>query len=195
MAASSVDSKRACEIATEMILSDDFQFRQSGDDVVQSLAQRFPEQTIDAIGARMLDDKTRTQFFYRKFPVLATLPAKVVSSWLEKVGVKGAQAIARHLQPPFLDDSGEPRVPALTEYVLTQFEDDQRTFTEFVAGIHSYQGYWGSYATARLREGDEAKAFLNSSVNRIREWAQIEIRRAEEEAEIFRIQEEEQGLG
>jgi hypothetical protein len=72
---------------------------------------------------------------------------------MERVGVVGARAFARHLPPPFLDGEGKPQVLQLTEYVLTRFEDDDRTFSEFVAGVRSYQGYWGSYAAAREKGG------------------------------------------
>jgi hypothetical protein len=78
--------------------------------------------------------------------------------------------------------------------VLTEFEEDERTFSEFVAGVHSYQGYWGSYAEARQKEGLQAKAFLNDSSKRIRQWAVLEMRRAEEDARIHGIREDEIGL-
>jgi hypothetical protein len=184
---------RACDIAASMVLSDSFQFSRSGDEVFGTLAGRYPEQVMEAIGVRMMDEKTRNQFFYRKFPVLTALPIEVTKSWLLRVGVKGAQAIARHLQAPFVDNNG-PQVPPLTAFVLTEFEDDQRTFAEFVAGVHSYQAYVGSYADAREREGSLAKVFLTSPVKRIREWAAQEVRRAEEEARIHSIQEEELGF-
>jgi len=149
---------------------------------------------MEAIGRRMMDDKTKNQFFIQKFSFLSVIPFEVVKAWLERAGVEGARAFARHLAPPFLDGSGEPQVPQLTEFVLTRFEEDDRTFTEFVVGVHSYQGYWGSYAAAREKEGQQAKAFLTHRLRRVREWALIEMRQAEHDAKVHGIEEEESGL-
>ena len=113
---------------------------------------------------------------------------------MERIGVLGAQAFARHLPAPFLDGEGKPQVPQLTEFVLTRFEDDDRTFSEFVAGVHSFQGYVGSYSAAREKEGLQAKAFLNHRLRRVREWALLEMRQAEHDARIHGIREDEIGL-
>ena len=65
--------------------------------------------------------------------------------------MKGAQ-IARHLPKPFIDAAGQPQVPKLTAYVLSQFEDDRLTFTEFCAGTHSFQLYRVDIASQRKEE-------------------------------------------
>jgi hypothetical protein len=103
-------------------------------------------------------------------------------------------ASARHLAPPFLDGNNQPQVPRLTEFVLEHFEEDDRTFSDFVAGVHSYKGYWGSNATAREKEGFQAKAFLTHRLKRVREWAALELRQAEHDAKVHGIREDEIGL-
>jgi hypothetical protein len=75
--------------------------------------------------------------------------------------------------------------------VLTQFEGDERTFSEFVADIHSFQGYRGSFSEARQKEALQAKAFLTDDSKRVREWALLEMQRAEEDARIHGIREDE----
>lgn len=139
-------------------------------------------------------ETTKNLFFVRKFSFVSAIPFDVVRAWLERVGVDGARAFARHLPPPFLDGEGRPQVPQLTEFVLERFEDDDRTFSEFVAGVHSYQGYWGSYSEAREKEALRAKPLLSHRLRRVREWALAEIRQAEHDAEIHGVREDEMGL-
>jgi hypothetical protein len=193
-AAAVIDPIRACRIASRMLTSDDYQFSQQGQEIIAELAQHFPEQIMQVVGEQMTQSEKKQQFLFRKFPVLASLPFDVVVSWLKRVGVEGARAIARHLEPPNLN-SGQPWIPPLTEFVLTYFENDDRTFSEFVAGVHSFQLYTGSYSSARERESIVAKAFIGSPIRRVREWAQLELTQAEADARVHRIREEEFGMG
>jgi hypothetical protein len=189
-----LDPARGCELASRMIIGDSFPMKGEGEKLIGELAQLYPAEIMEAVGRRITDDTTKDYFFVRKFSFLAAMPFEVVKGWLAKVGVVGARAIARHLQPPSVAQDGRPQVAQLTRFVLTEFEEDERTFSEFVAGVHSYQGYWGSYAEARQKEGLRAKAFLNDSSKRIRQWAVLEMRRAEEDARIHGIREDEIGL-
>jgi hypothetical protein len=192
--ATSADVARGCEMASRMIVSDSFQVEQEGEKLLGDLVQSYPDQVMEAIGRRITDAATKNQFFIRKFSFVTAIPFEVVRAWLERVGVVGARTLARHLPLPFLDGNGEPQVPLLTEFVFTRFEDDDRTFSEFVAGVHSYQGYWGSYSAAREKEGLRAKAFLTHRLRRVREWALIEMQQAEHDAKVHRIHEEETGF-
>jgi hypothetical protein len=153
-----------------------------------------PAEVMEVVGEQMTQGEQKQQFLFRKFPVLASLPFDVVVSWLKRVGVEGARAIARHLDPPNLND-GQPWISPLTEFVLTYFENDDRTFSEFVAGVHSFQLYVGSYSSAREQESSVARAFIGSPIRRMREWAQLELRQAEADARVHRIREEEFGMG
>ena len=47
-----------------------------------------------------------------------------------------------------------PELPPLTEWVLREFESDDRVFREFVFGVHSFQVYSGDYAKLREQEAD-----------------------------------------
>lgn len=193
-AATEIDVARGCEIASQMIVSDSFSLKEEGERLLEELVRAYPEQVMEAIGRRIRDDATKNQFFLRKFSFVSAIPFEIVKSWMERIGVLGAQAFARHLPAPFLDGEGKPQVPQLTEFVLTRFEDDDRTFSEFVAGVHSFQGYVGSYSAAREKEGLQAKAFLNHRLRRVREWALLEMRQAEHDARIYSIREDEIGL-
>jgi hypothetical protein len=192
--ATEVDVTRGCEIASQMMVSDSFPMKQEGEKLLGEIIQTYPEQAMEAIGRRMTEDATKNQFFMRKFPFLSAIPFEIVRAWIERVGMTGARAFARHLQPPFLDNHGQPQVPQQTEFFLTRFEDDDRTFSEFVAGVHSYQGYWGSYSEAREKDALQAKPFLTHRLRRVREWAVLEMRQAEHDAKVHGIREDEIGL-
>ena len=68
-----------------------------------------------------------------------------------------------------------PSLHPLTEYVLREFETDDRTFNEFCAGVHSFQMYAGDIAATKEREADVAKLFLDHPLRRVREWARLEM--------------------
>jgi hypothetical protein len=193
-AAVQLDPVRGCELASRMIVGDSFPMKGEGEKLIGELAQTYPTEIMEAVGRRIADDATKDYFFVSKFSFLTVIPFEVVKAWLEKVGVVGARAIARHLPPPFLGKDRKPQVPELTRFVLTKFEDDERTFSEFVAGVHSYQGYWGSYSDARQKEALEAKTFLSDVSKRIRQWALLEMQGAEEDARIHGIREDEIGF-
>ncbi len=193
-AAIELDPARGCELASRMIVGDSYPMKGEGEKLLAELAQSHPVEMMEAVGNRITDDTTKDYFFVRKFSFLAAMPFDVVKGWLTKVGVVGARAIARHLVAPSVAADGRPHVDQLTRFVLTTFEDDDRTFSEFVAGVHSYQGYWGSYSEARQKEALQAKAFLNDGSRRIRQWAVLEMQKAEEDARIHGIREDEIGL-
>jgi hypothetical protein len=126
------------------------------------------------VGAVMLDPKTGVHFFISKFPLFTALPMSVLTAWLEEVGVEGARKIARHLPHPYVDADGQPAVPELTDWVLSRFEEDDRTFSEFCAGVHSLQVYMGNIAETHELEAHDARKFFNHKLRRIREWARVE---------------------
>jgi hypothetical protein len=88
---------------------------------------------------------------------------------------------------------GEPFVPSLTAWVLSTFEDDDRTFREFCAGVHSFETMRGDIAAIHDANARFARRFLDHPLRRIREWAVREERAeiAEAAAERERLDEEE----
>ncbi len=81
-----------------MIVGKSFPMKDEGEKLLEELAQLYPDQVMEAIGHRITDDATRDQFFIRKFSFLSAIPLEVVTTWLQRVGVIGARAIARHLR-------------------------------------------------------------------------------------------------
>jgi hypothetical protein len=173
-AAAPTDQSLAIQLATEGLVGDNYQFKDEAEKLLTSWVVHCPGEVMASIGRVMLDEKTGWRFFGSKFGIFHAIPEDAVIRWLEPAGVKGAQKIARHLPRPFIDATGEPRVPKLTEYVLSRFEDDGLTFGEFCAGTHSFQMYRGDFAAQREQEANSVRPFFNHRLRRIREWARYE---------------------
>jgi hypothetical protein len=173
-AAAPTDQPFAIRLATEGLVGENFHFKDEAEKLLTSWVVHYPEEVMASIGALMSDEKIGWRFFTSKFGIFHAIPEDVVIRWLQSAGVKGAQKIARHLPMPFIDAAGEPRVPRLTEYVLSRFEDDRITFGEFCAGTHSFQMYKGDFAAQREQEANRVRPFFNHPLKRIREWAQYE---------------------
>jgi hypothetical protein len=100
----------------------------------------------------MLDDKTGSRFYVRRFTrLVSTLPTEVVKRWVG-AGVERARRLARHLPPPYRESDGTPVVPALTSWILTEFERDDSLFREFRVGLHSFRMYYGDIAAQHEAE-------------------------------------------
>ncbi len=159
--------------------------------LLSNWAREYPEEVMAAVGAAMLDPATGVDFFISKFPLFTALPLSIVTAWLEGAGVEGARKIARHLPRPHFGADGQPAVPELTAWVLSRFEDDDRTFSEFCAGVHSFQVYMGDISGAHESEAQDARRFFNHDLRRIRQWARIEHASALQNAQFHREWEDE----
>jgi len=181
----------AVGLACKALVGDSFQMRDEAISLLTTWASAYPKEVMAGVGAVMLDPKTGVYFFISKFPLFTALPMGVLTDWLEEVGVEGARKIARHLPHPYLDAEGQPVVPELTAWVLSRFEEDDRTFKEFCAGVHSLQMYMGNIAGTHESEAHDARTFFNHKLRRIREWARIEHEGALQNAQRMREWEDE----
>jgi hypothetical protein len=185
---------RAIDLAAVAMVGDNYQFEKDAENLLANWARTVPDQVMTRIGALMLDEKTGWRFFASKIGVFHAIPAEVVIKWLEMVGAKGAQRMARHLPKPFVDASGSPVVPMLTEFVLSRFEDDDLVFREFCAGTHSLQMYVGDIARQRETEAVSSRPFFNHRLKRIRDWARYEYDSGIHDAQWHREIEDEAGI-
>jgi hypothetical protein len=181
----------AIHLACKALLSNNYEVSETSSNLLSLWAQNYPKQVMAGVGELMLDPKLSTRFFVSKFPMFVALPIPVVTEWLSKVGAEGAQKIARHLPHPYVESDGVAVVPELTAWVLSRFEKDDRVFSEFCAGVHSFQTYTGDIAAAHSTEAESARKFLGHPLPRIRQWAQIEYETALKNAERFREWEDE----
>jgi hypothetical protein len=145
------------------------------------LAKDLPEDVLRSVGARALDPETGVYFFLSKFHGLfEAIGLDVVRRWVEReAGVAGARAIARHVSGPLPTRDNPTQVPPLTEWLLTEFEEDDRVFNEFCVGRHTGEMYVGSMSRYFEDTEERMKPYLNHHLRRIREWAQYEISNAQ----------------
>ena len=193
-AAAPTNHTLAIQLASEALIGDSYALRDEAESLLASWATEYPDEVMDAIGGLMLDEEKGWLFFASRFSVFNAIPTDVVIKWLESVGVRGAQKLARHLPPPYVDSEGVPTVPKLTEFVLSRFEADDLTFREFCAGTHSFQVYTGDIASQREAEASAARPFFNHSLSRIREWARYEFDSGKQDATTHREMDDEMGI-
>jgi hypothetical protein len=185
------NSHLAVALGCKALVGESFEMRDTAINLLSNWAHEYPEEVMAAVGAAMLDPATGVNFFISKFPLFTALPLGVVTAWLEVAGVEGSRKIARHLPHPHLGADGQPVVPELTAWVLSRFEDDDRTFSEFCAGVHSFQTYMGDISGAHESEAQDARKFFSHDLRRIRQWARIEYASALQNAQLHREWEDE----
>ncbi|MFZ0771579.1 MAG: hypothetical protein WCA49_14945 [Candidatus Sulfotelmatobacter sp.] len=181
----------AVALGCKALVGESFEMKDTAINLLSNWAREYPEEVMAAVGAAMLDPATGVDFFISKFPLFTALPLSIVTAWLEGAGVEGARKIARHLPRPHFGADGQPAVPELTAWVLSRFEDDDRTFSEFCAGVHSFQVYMGDISGAHESEAQDARRFFNHDLRRIRQWARIEHASALQNAQFHREWEDE----
>jgi hypothetical protein len=145
------------------------------------LAKDMPEDVMRSVGARALEPETGPYFLFSKFHGLfEDIGLDVVRRWIEGVaGVAGARAIARHVDSPLPVRDNIVQVPPLTEWLLSEFEDDDQVFNQFCAGRHDGEMYVGSMSRYFEDTEERMKPYLNHPLRRIREWAQYEVSNAQ----------------
>jgi|SRR5208337_189488 len=180
---------------TSLTYNPEYFQKEESQKILVDLAGHHPEEVMQSVGAMMLDEESGIQFFVGHYRGLfSALPLPVVSKWLLNAGVAGARKLARHLPPPYVDSAGKPIVPKLTELVLEEFEDDDRTFAEFCAGTYSSGLLVGNFASQFESEGEIAKRFLSHPLRRVRQWAAERVESTKRHAAQWRQFQEERDL-
>lgn len=147
--------------------------------LLEQLATNYPNEVMEAVGAQALHPINRNSFFLRSYRGLfESIGLNTVRNWIHRVGVQGAQAIARHVFSPSPTADDPIHVHPLTEWLLTEFEEDERVFDEFCAGRHASESYWGSIGSYYVGVEEKMQQYLKHPLRRVREWAQYEISNA-----------------
>lgn len=171
--------KLVTRVATDPRLDVDLDLTNGAENMLHQIAERSPKSVMEAIGERALDPETRLTFFYRNFTGLFdAIGIDIVKEWVGRVGERGALAIARHLFSPMPTTADPTQVPPLTEWLLSEFEDNDQVFDEFCAGRHSGQIFFGSISSYFEGTEERMQPYLTHRLRRIREWAQYEIANA-----------------
>jgi hypothetical protein len=189
---SEVAGDRAVGIAIRALGSEDYQMRAQAQQRLAGLAKSHPQAVLREFGAALMSPSTGWRYSIDDLShLLRELPLAVVREWLESAGVAGARVLARHLEPPHLDEEGGPVVPELTTLVLERFGGDEQVFREFSAGTRSGRVYSGDIAAAFEREAEVAKKFFAHPLARVREWAVHTAEAARRQAAYWRQRDEE----
>jgi hypothetical protein len=147
--------------------------------LLEQLATNYPNEVMEAVGAQALHSINKNSFFLRSYRGLfESIGLDTVRRWIQRVGAQGAQAIARHVFSPSPTADDPVYVPPLTEWLLTEFEDDERMFNEFCVGRHASESYWGSIGSYFIGVEEQMQPYLKHPLRRVREWAQYEISNA-----------------
>ena len=141
------EPERACALALAALAGDDSEKRDHAWNILSSVARTQPDLVMDSAGRLLLDEERgwRLRIGIRG-GLFEALPFESVKRWLGETGIRGARAIASHLEQPFLGGEGTPQVPSLTAYVLSKWGDDDIVFGRFAASTHHLQMYSGDIA-------------------------------------------------
>jgi hypothetical protein len=180
---------RATSILIQMMKSDDYETSETAVGLFTSIATVRPQELIDGIGTLMLSEERNYNFLFRKYPIVS-LPESVIIQWLEKHGLDGARLLARHVPGPFIGGNG-PDLNPVTRFILDRYGNDDRVFSNWVAGMHNGQAFAGSIADYTQRRASMAEPFLDFPIEAVRRWAQGEVIFAEQNVENYRLSEEE----
>jgi hypothetical protein len=183
---------RAVSLAVRALASDDDNMRALAQQHLIGLARAHPLTVLREVGAALLSPSSGWQLSLDDLSrLLREIPAAAVREWLESTGLAGARVLARHLEPPQLDEEGRPVVPELTALVLERFGDDEQVFREFCAGTRSGRTYSGDIAAEFEREAESARRFLGYPLLHVRQWAVDAVDFARRQASYWRQREEE----
>jgi hypothetical protein len=184
---SEVAGDTAVGIAVRALRSENYNLRALAQQHLVGLAKAHPQAVVREFGAALLSSSTGWQHSIEDLSLLLReLPNAAVREWLESAGVGGARVLARHLEPPHLDEEGRPVVPELTTFVLERFGDDDQVFREFSAGTRLGRVTSGDIATELEREEAVARRFFGYPLSRVREWAVHAAESARQEAAYWR---------
>ena len=146
-------------------------------------AAQEPHYAMEAIGRRLLDPERRPWFSLLRLPGLfEAIGVEVVKNWINLNGREYMQYIAPHLEGPKMQD-GKPIIPPVTEWALTEFEDDD-VFRAFCSGQHNGEVLVGDARDRRPELERVVEPFRNHPLRRVRDWVQYELQSNDREAEM-----------
>lgn len=144
---------------------------------IRNLSKNYSEVVMKHLGEKMINQKYRSSFFIDVYHNLfESIKIEDIKEWVKNTGVNGALAMARHLKSPSPTENDNIYVPPLTEWLLSEFESDDRFFREFLAGRHAFEVF---NVRERIDYHDSLvkvmTPYLSHNLRRIREWAKYEI--------------------
>ncbi|HDR8341977.1 TPA: trypsin-like peptidase domain-containing protein [Bacillus cereus] len=148
---------------------------------LRDIAKDSSEIVMNCIGEMILDKEYTSSFYLRVYRNLfEAIDFDIVKNWIENHGIETARAIARHVKSPHPIEENPTYIPPLTNWLLEEFESDDRLYREFIAGRHSFE-FFSVNETMEQHESLVAtmQPYLKHTLKRIREWANYEIKNSE----------------
>ena len=180
--------KAVCRLAIGHLLQSKTGLDESQNSFVVDCARAQPEEVMSAIGEALADKEQRWVFRALVFRELFdAIGVPVVSRYLD-THPDHAVFIARHLASPSIDDKGTQSIPALTDWMMSRFGDDDKVWDEFMMGRHSFEVFAvpeGYEATRKV-----ASQFVSHPEQWVRKWATAEIDDMDRQIELHRREEE-----
>ena len=157
-----------------------FQRRDYAEQAFRKLAGENPSEAMEAIGRWVMEERRGPIFCIWEFRGLFdSIGLETVRPWVEKHGAVAAVRIARHLDGPRLDDEGNPIVPELADWLLTEFEKEDRVLSEFCMGRHSGVVRCGHARDHREEIERLVEPFRSDPRRWLQKWAKYELEELE----------------
>jgi hypothetical protein len=162
--AKAVTSHALCEISSDAM------------SMLTSLAREHPDDVMRVVGESALSPEGAMFFLIDEFEGLfEAISLDAIQRWVKQSGPRAAKVIAPYLLGPAPKQDDPRHIPALTEWLLSEYEDDDQVFEEFRSGRYSRKIYIGSRSGCFEGTEDLLKPYLDHPLRRVREWAQYEI--------------------
>ena len=178
----------------ELLFSRDITTTQHALETLAELAVEYSAEVMETFGNALMDKRGIYLRVHVCSDLVAAIDKQLILSWLEQNGDVAAEALARHLPQPFLDENGGFVVPELLDCVFERFGTDA-VLSSFHAGLNSTGSYFGDLSPVLRERAERFKTLLNHSNPAIRRFANEEIvyltnwekneRRREEEESIL----------
>lgn len=188
------DVERVVLFLVQALEAHKYELKDKAVELLSQIAGDYPELVWKHFNSALLSNK---HYAFQHVPfkmVISAIQEKLILEWLAVHGLKGARRIACHLPAPFVNESGSPVVPSLTDHVLREYADDKQVMAAFFVGVHGTE-FWCGNAAERFRaEAEQAKKFLTHDNPGIRKWAESEVRSRLDMAERQQREHEERFL-
>lgn len=145
--------------------------------LLSEVAKSHSNLVMEMLGKKLIKDNNRIVYIKSYKLLFESIKINDVKSWINRNGIEGARAIARHMSSPKLIGNGAVDIPVLTEWLLENYGYDDILFSEFISGRHSLEVV---DIDEIIRNHDELiekiSPYLSHRLNRVQEWAKYEIK-------------------
>ncbi len=141
----------------------------------------YSEYVMTSLGRVMLNNNNYIFYLHVFRGMFESIEIDIVKKWVQENGIEAARVLARHIESPSRKENNECYIPPLTEWLLSNYEYDDKLFSAFIAGRHSFEVINISEAIKNHKNLImEMEPYLHHKLRRVRQWAEYEIKQSEE---------------